>query len=61
MEYEQYDCYEITNHGLIYYGEGDKIVGVRDGIFAYLGDEKNVNNFFENESRKKVEEFLNKK
>lgn len=49
--YTQYHCYETTNTGIITYEEGNEVRGVGDSIFAYLGDDRDVDRYFEEKAR----------
>jgi hypothetical protein len=59
IEYNQIHCYNFRN-GEVYYSEGNEIKGVHDGILAYLGDDRNVDRYFEQISRSKAKEYFTK-
>jgi len=61
LSYEQYHCYETTNVNLISYSEGNEVKGVRDSIFAYLGEDDEVDRYFEEIARKKAKKFFNER
>ncbi len=52
--YVVYHCYEITNTGLMTWDESNLEMGVRDGIFRYLGDDSGVDDYF----KKKTYDYL---
>jgi len=54
----QYHCYETTNHGIITYAEGNKIMGPDEGIFSYLGEDDNIERYFEEKSREFVKKYF---
>ena len=60
VEYSQYHCYTLNKDG-IKYVEGNQEIGVRDGIFAYLGDDKRVDNYFESKTRQLAKEYFGNK
>jgi hypothetical protein len=49
-EYDSIHCYELNN-GKISYSEGNRSMGVGDGILAYLGDNREVENYLEGLAR----------
>ena len=59
VEYSQYHCYVPGINGLKY-SEGNQVKGVRDGILAYLGDDKKVDNYFESKTRKLAQKYFEK-
>lgn len=56
-EYESIHCYEVNN-GKISYSEGNKSKGVEDGILAYLGDNREVENYLESLARYEAKNLL---
>ena len=58
QSYVQYHCYEITNQGLMMYSDGNEVQGVRDSIFAYLGEDKLVERYFEKKAREFAKSFF---
>lgn len=58
-EYEQYHCYgEKRGNGEVVYEEGNQAKGPNDGIFSYLGNDKEVYLYFEHKSRNKAKDFF---
>ena len=57
--YLQHHCYHMK-HGKITYEEGNKVIGVNDGILAYLGNEKDVDNYFDALARNEAKKYLEK-
>jgi len=45
-EYEQHYCYSIKSNGELTFEDANDVKGPSDGIFAYLGMNREVNNFF---------------
>lgn len=58
-EYISHHCYELRGD-VIAYSEGNKIIGVEDGILAYLGDNRNVENYLEGLARYEAKKFFEK-
>ena len=54
----QYHCYETTNQGLITYSDGNQVMGPGDGIFSYLGEDDNVERYFEEKAREFVKKYF---
>lgn len=59
IEYSQYHCYVPGIDGPKYL-EGNQEKGVRDGILAYLGDDKRVDNYLESKTRRLAREYFEK-
>ena len=57
-EYRQHHCYN-NKRGGVNYDHGNEEIGVRDGILAYLGNEKEVDNFFEEKTRQRAIKYFN--
>lgn len=57
INYLQFHCYTFTNKGIPTYSDGNDIIGVQDSVFAYLGENFEVDLYF----RKKSFEILQKK
>lgn len=60
VEYEQYHCYSFTNEGIPTYSEGNEVKSVRDGILSYLGNDKDVDNFFDQLARYEAKKYYKK-
>ena len=56
-EYHQYHCYNKSRDG-VRYAEGNMVKDVKDGVLAYLGDDKKVDNYFEKKARELAIYFL---
>lgn len=56
-EYHQYHCYSKSKDG-VRYAEGNMVKDVRDGILAYLGDDRRVDNYFEKKARELAVNFF---
>lgn len=56
--YLQYHCYTIKN-GKITYDEGNEVVPIKNGILAYLGNEKDVDNYFDVLTRTEAKKYFN--
>lgn len=55
--YLQYHCYEMKNNKIVY-SEGNEEVGINDGILAYLGNKRDVDNYFENLTRIEAKKYF---
>lgn len=58
-EYISYHCYELNNDK-ISYSEGNKVMGVEEGILAYLGNNRDVENYLESLARYEAKKFFEK-
>jgi len=58
--YSVYNCYDITNTGLISWEEGNLEIPASDGIFKYLGANRFVDKYFETMTRNFLERDLAK-
>ena len=58
--YSVYNCYDITNTGLISWEEGNFEISASDGIFKYLGANRFVDKYFETMTRNFLERDLAK-
>lgn len=58
-QYIQYHCYNFRN-GKIVYDQGNQVMGVKEGVLAYLGDNSAVDNYFDNKSRILAKQFFEK-
>ena len=56
-EYDSIHCYEL-NKGKISYLEGNKSKGVEHGILAYIGDNREVENYLEGLARYEAKNLL---
>lgn len=57
VDYEQHHCYEYKN-GKVVYSEGNEVRGLNRSILSYLGNNKDVDNYFDNLARIKAKEFF---
>lgn len=60
VEYEQYHCYAFTNEGQLYYSEGNEVKSVGSGILSYLGNDKDVDNYFDQVARYEAKKYYKK-
>lgn len=58
-EYVSHHCYELNN-GKISYSEGNEKMGVGEGILAYLGNNRDVENYLESLARYEAKKFFEK-
>jgi len=56
-QYDQHHCYGLRN-GKVFYSEGNEIMGINDGVLAYLGKEKEIDNYFEDKARDIARNYL---
>jgi hypothetical protein len=57
-QYEQVHCFVLNDLGELQYKEGDRSVSISDGVLSYLGDNKKVDEYFDQLARKKALERL---
>ena len=50
-EYIQYNCYSRHYSGKIQFEEGNTVKDINEGIFVYLGMDKEVSKYFESKTR----------
>jgi hypothetical protein len=55
--YLQYHCYVLKN-GKLVYDEGNEVIGINGGILAYLGNEKDVDNYFDQLARTEAKKYF---
>lgn len=58
-EYVSYFCYKL-HRNLVVFEEGNEVKGVKDGILAYLGSPKEVENAIDNFTRARARPYLEK-
>lgn len=58
--YNYYHCWEFTNQGLAEYDDGNQVMGVRDGVFAYIGDDYMVDFYFRNKALDLAKKYFEK-
>lgn len=57
QEYLQYHCY-TKRVGHIRYVEGNEVKGIHQGVLAYLGMDKEIDDYFDNKARELAEKHL---
>ena len=57
-QYIQYHCYSKRRDGQLKYEEGNEVKGIQQGVLAYLGNDRAVDNYFDNLARIKVSKYL---
>lgn len=60
VEYKQYHCYTFTNEGKLFYSEGNTVKDVGEGILSYLGNNKDVDNYFDELARYEAKKYYKK-
>ena len=60
VEYKQYHCYTFTNEGKLFYSEGNTVKDVGEGILSYLGNNKDVDNYFDELARYEAKKYYQK-
>lgn len=58
-EYISNHCYESRNDKIVY-SEGNKVMGVEEGLLAYLGNSREVENYLEGLARYEAKKFFEK-
>ena len=56
-QYYQHHCYGLRN-GKVFYSEGNEVMGINDGVLAYLGKEKEIDTYFEDKARAIARNYL---
>ena len=59
LQYVQHHCYRKVGDAILY-SEGNEIMGIKDGVLAYLGDDRMVDNYFESLTRRMAKEYFEK-
>lgn len=57
-EYLQYHCYVLKSDGTLKYDEGNEVKGINQGALAYLGMDREIDNYFDNKARLLATEYL---
>ena len=57
VQYIQHHCYRKVEDK-IKYSEGNEIMGVKDGVLAYLGNNQKVDDYFDRLARRMAKEFF---
>lgn len=57
VQYLQHHCYGKVRDEIRYTG-GNEIMGVKDGVLAYLGDNQKVDEYFDGLARIKARDYL---
>lgn len=57
-EYLQYHCYTLKSDGNVKYDEGNEIKGINQGVLAYLGMDREIDNYFDDKARKIAKDWL---
>jgi hypothetical protein len=60
IELDQYRCYKHKQNVDIRYSMGHTVKGTKEGILAALGDDYNVDSYFEKLARIKAKEYFEK-
>lgn len=60
-EYLQYHCYTMRPDGNVKYDEGNQIKGINQGVLAYLGMDREIDNYFDNKAREIAKNWLTKR
>lgn len=58
-EYDSYHCYELRNDKIVY-SEGNEVIAVKEGLLAYLGNNRDVENYLEGLARYEAKKFFEK-
>lgn len=61
LQYYVEDCYEVDEEGKVRFIESEYNFGARHGVFAYLGDDTAVDNFFLDVTQAFAQKFLDEK
>ena len=57
-EYLQYHCYSLKSNGDLKYVEGNEIKGIHQGVLAYLGMDREIDNYFDLKAREIAKDYL---
>lgn len=57
VDYEQHHCYVYKN-GKVAYSQGNEVKGLDKSILAYLGNNKDIDNYFDQLARYKAKQFF---
>ena len=60
-EYLQYHCYSLKRDGSLRYEEGNEIIGIQNGVLAYLGMDRDIDNYFDQKARVLAKNYLDKR
>ena len=61
LQYYVEDCYEVRDNGKVRFIESEYNFGASDGVFAYLGDDTAVDNFFLDVTQAFAQKFIDEK
>ena len=61
LQYYVEDCYEVDEEGKVRFIESEYNFGARHGVFAYLGDDTAVDNFFLDVTQAFAQKFIDEK
>ena len=61
LQYYVEDCYEVNEEGKVRFIESEYNFGAGDGVFAYLGDDTAVDNFFLDVTQGLAQKFIDEK
>ena len=59
VQYIQHHCYRKVGDSILY-TEGNEIMGIKDGVLAYLGNPKKVDEYFDRLGREMAKEYFEK-
>ena len=61
LQYYVEDCYEVNEEGKVRFIDSELNFGARRGVFAYLGDDTAVDNFFLDITQAFAQKFIDEK
>ena len=61
LQYYVEDCYEVNEEGKVRFIDSELNFGARRGVFAYLGDDTAVDNFFLDVTQGLAQKFIDEK
>ena len=61
LQYYVEDCYKVNEEGKVWFIESEYNFGARHGVFAYLGDDTAVDNFFLDVTQAFAQKFIDEK
>lgn len=59
-EYRQYHCYSLKRDGNLKYEEGNVTQHIHQGVLAYLGMDREIDNYFDSKAREVAKDYLTK-
>ena len=61
LQYYVEDCYEVNEEGKVRFIDSELNFGARNRVFAYLGDDTAVDNFFLDVTQALAQKFIDEK